>query len=243
MKDWHAFLLHFESTLDTEVGPRVSVYDLEAIQKKKDETAKELVACIYQMAARACIGNGSTAAIEFEVQCRFIKAITDDKIELRQRLLAAPLTVTTSELLTIAEGYYAVEHRAQQMCSGGTKSVMLSIEEHPTGKDNPNKHKGNHRMVQTVVTTKNKNLDVLIAQLMSLYATNVDTLDTGKQNAEEVSLLTGSPTSPNPPGSTDNKGRKVGLTLLILMNMTANMMRSTCTQSMKILMRLRWMTW
>ena len=82
-KDWHAFLLHFESTLDTEVGPRVHVYDLEAIWKKKDETAKELVAHIHQMAARALIGDGSTASIEFEVQCRFITDITDEEIELR----------------------------------------------------------------------------------------------------------------------------------------------------------------
>ena len=59
------------------------MYDLEAIQKKKDETAKELVAHIHQMAARAHIGDGSNAAIEFEVQCRFIRAITDDEIELR----------------------------------------------------------------------------------------------------------------------------------------------------------------
>ena len=121
---------------------------------------------------------------------------------------------------------------------------MLSIQENPTGKDNPNKHRGNHRMVQTVVTVqKGTNLDVLIAQLMSLYATNMDTLDTGKQNAEEMPLLAGSLTRPNPPQGTDTKGRKVGLTLLISMNMTANMMRSTCTQSMIILMRLRWMTW
>ena len=84
---------------------------------------------------------------------------------------------------------------------------------------------------------------MLIAQLVSPYATNVDTLDTGKQNAEEVPLLAGSVTRPNQPGGTDNKARKVGLTLLILMNMTANMMRLTCTQSMMILMRSRWMTW
>ena len=32
-KDWCAFLLHFEYTLDTDVGPRVCVYDLEAIWK------------------------------------------------------------------------------------------------------------------------------------------------------------------------------------------------------------------
>ena len=64
-KDWCAFLLHFKSTLDTEVGPRVCVHDLEAICKKKDKTAKELAAHICQMAARAHIGDGSTAAIEF----------------------------------------------------------------------------------------------------------------------------------------------------------------------------------
>ena len=37
-QDWHAFLHNFESTLDTEVGPWVRVYDLEAIRKKKDES-------------------------------------------------------------------------------------------------------------------------------------------------------------------------------------------------------------
>ena len=73
--------------------------------------------------SQARIGDGSTAAIKFEVQCRFIRAITDDKIELRRRLLAAPLTATTNELLTIAESYYAVERGAQQMSSSGTKSV------------------------------------------------------------------------------------------------------------------------
>ena len=99
------------------------MYDLEAIQKKKDETTKELVACIHHMAARAHKGDGSTVAIEFEVQCRFIRAITDDETELRQRLLAAPLTAMTNELLTIAESYYAVECGAQQMSSSGTKSV------------------------------------------------------------------------------------------------------------------------
>ena len=45
-QDWQAFLQHFESTLDTKVGPRVRVYDFEAIHKKRDETACELVACI-----------------------------------------------------------------------------------------------------------------------------------------------------------------------------------------------------
>ena len=119
-QDWQAFLCHFESTLDIEVGPRVKVYDLEAICKKRDETACELVACIQQMASQAHNRNGSVAANEFEVQHRFIRAITDDEIELQCGLLAAPITATTNELLTIAESYYAVECGAQMMSSSGT---------------------------------------------------------------------------------------------------------------------------
>ena len=68
---------------------------------------------MWQMASQAQIGDGSVAAIEFEVQHRFIRAITDDEIELWCRLLGAPLTATTNELFTIAESYYAVEHGAQ----------------------------------------------------------------------------------------------------------------------------------
>ena len=105
------------------MGPCVHVYDLEAVRKKHDKTAHELVARIHQLASQAHIRDGSTAAIEFEVQQCFIQAITDEEIELRCRLLAAPLTATTNELLTIAEGYYAVEHGAQQMSSGGNTSV------------------------------------------------------------------------------------------------------------------------
>ena len=67
-EDWQAFLHHFETTLNTEVGPHVCVYDLEAIRKKHDETACELVARIHQLASQAHIGDGSTTAIKFEVQ-------------------------------------------------------------------------------------------------------------------------------------------------------------------------------
>ena len=130
------------------------------------------------------------------------------------------------------------------MSSSGTKSVNAVH----TGKPY---RKGQSKQMQRKPQTgsdcgnckKSTNLDILIAWLMSPYATNVDTLDTGKQNAEEGPLLAGSLTRPNPPGGTDNKGRKVVPTLLISMNMTANMMRSTCTQSMIIMMRLRWTTW
>ena len=50
-EDWQAFLHHFETTLDTEVGPHVHVYDLEAIRKKHGETAHELVASVCQLAS------------------------------------------------------------------------------------------------------------------------------------------------------------------------------------------------
>ena len=79
------------------------MYDLESIRKKHDKTACELVARICQLASQAHIGDGSTASIKFEVQRCFIQAITDEEIELRCRLLAATLTATTNELLTIAE--------------------------------------------------------------------------------------------------------------------------------------------
>ena len=75
------------------------------------------------MASHAHIGDWSARAIKFEVQWCFIRAINDDDIEIRCRLLASPLTATNNELLTIAESLYAVEHGAQHMSVGGSKSV------------------------------------------------------------------------------------------------------------------------
>ena len=151
-QDWQAFLCHFESTLDTRVGPRVRVYDLEAIHKNRDETAHELVAHIQQMASWAHIGDGSVAAIEFEVQCRFIKAITDDEIELQCRLLAAPLTTTTNEVFTIAENYYAVEHWVHLMSSSwrSVNAVQASNTHHLKGQ-----HKPQHQKKQNTSTCGN----------------------------------------------------------------------------------------
>ena len=72
------------------------------------------------MVSHAQIGDWSARSTEFEVHWHFIRAINDDEIELRCRLLA-PLTATTNELLTIAERLYAVEHGAQHMSVGGSK--------------------------------------------------------------------------------------------------------------------------
>ena len=220
------------------------MYDLEAIRKKKDETAKELVAHICQMAARARIGDGSTAAIEFEVQRRFIRAITDDEIELRRRLLAAPLTATTNELLTIAESYYAVERGAQQMSSSDTKSVNAVHTGKPYRKG---QSKQTQRKPQNVSDCGNctKKHKPGRANCPARGSVCNKCGHTGHWQAKcrGGAPLAGSLTRSNPPKGTDNKERRVGLTLLILMNMTVNMMRSTCTQSMMILMRSRWMTW
>ena len=76
-----------------------------------------------QMASCVHIGDGSARAVELEVQQCFIRAINDDEIELRHRILAAHLTAKTNELLTIAESFYTVEDGAQHMGVGGSKSV------------------------------------------------------------------------------------------------------------------------
>ena len=91
------------------------------------------------MASQVHIRDGSVAAIDFEVHCRFIRVITDDEIELQCRLLASPLTVTTNELLTFAESYYAVEHGAQQMSSSGRSfnAVQASNTHHWKGQHEP----------------------------------------------------------------------------------------------------------
>ena len=75
--DPEKFLNYLESTLDDEISPQVWVYELEDIKKRSDESIDELVDRICQLTCHAQIGNGSNAAIEFEVQCRLIPAIPD----------------------------------------------------------------------------------------------------------------------------------------------------------------------
>ena len=67
---------YIEGTLDNEISLRVCVYELEDITKRSDKSIDELVDQIHQLACRAQMGNGSDAAIEFEVQCRLIRAIS-----------------------------------------------------------------------------------------------------------------------------------------------------------------------
>ena len=66
------FLDYIESMLDDEISPWVHVYKLEDITKRSDESIDELVDRICQLACRAQIGNGSDAAIEFNVQAGWL---------------------------------------------------------------------------------------------------------------------------------------------------------------------------
>ena len=81
------FLDYLESTLDDEISPCVRVYELEDINKRTDETIDALIDRICQLACHTLIGDGSDAAVKFEVQCRLIHAIPDGDIELQKGLL------------------------------------------------------------------------------------------------------------------------------------------------------------
>ena len=82
-----SFLNYLESTLDDEISPCVTVYELEDVKKRTDDTIDALIDCICQLAHHALIGDGSEAAVEFKVQCRLIHAIQGGNIELWKKLL------------------------------------------------------------------------------------------------------------------------------------------------------------
>ena len=112
------FLDYIQSTLDDKISPQVHVYELEDITKRSDESIDELVNQTCQLAQRAQIGDGSDAAIEFEVQCRLIRAIPDAEIELCKQLLKVSCDKRVSHLLEICRTYYAVESGVAAMCAG-----------------------------------------------------------------------------------------------------------------------------
>ena len=112
------FLDYMESTLDDKISLWVHVYELEDITKRSDESIDELVDQICQLTHRAQIGNGSDAAIEFEVQCRLIRAIPDDNIELCKQLLKVSHDKKVPHLLEICRTYCTVESGVAAMCAG-----------------------------------------------------------------------------------------------------------------------------
>ena len=121
------FLDYIESTLDDEISPWVHAYKLEDITKRSDESINELVDQICQLTHRAQIGNGSDAAIEFEVQHRLICVIPDTDIELCKQLLKVSHNKKVSHLLEICRTYFAVESGAAAMCAGHVVHAVCHI--------------------------------------------------------------------------------------------------------------------
>ena len=116
--DPEKFLNYLKSTLDDEISPWVCLCELKDIKKRSDESIDELIDRICQLAHCVQIGDGSNAAIEFEVQCRLIGAIPDANIGLQKELLKVSCKKKVSHLLEISHTYYAVKSGAAAMCAG-----------------------------------------------------------------------------------------------------------------------------
>ena len=87
----------------------------------------------------ALIGDGSDAAVMFEVHHRLIHAILDGDIELWKELLKVSQDKGVYHLLEICHAYYAIESRAAAMCAGKTISEIQKshqpqkqLQKHPT---------------------------------------------------------------------------------------------------------------
>ena len=93
-------------------------------QKRTDETLDALIDHICQLTHHALIGDGSDAAVEFEVQCKLICAIPHGDIELWKELLKVSWDKSVSHLLEIFQTYYAVESGVVAMCAGKTINVV-----------------------------------------------------------------------------------------------------------------------
>ena len=135
--DLERFLDYLESTLDDEISPQIWIYELEDVKKRSDESVDKLIGRICQLTHHAQIGNGSDAAIEFEVQCRLIWAIPDANIELWKELLKVNHDKKISHLLEISCTYYAIESRAAVMCAG--KAIHPLHQGHQPKRNKPQK--------------------------------------------------------------------------------------------------------
>ena len=118
------FLDYIESTQYDEISPSVRVYELEDVKKRTNETTDALIDCICQLACCALIGDGSDAAVEFEVQSRLILAIPDGDIELWKELLKVSQDKSVSHLLEICHTYCGIESGAAGMCAGKVITVV-----------------------------------------------------------------------------------------------------------------------
>ena len=113
-----------KSTLDDEISSHKRVYELEDVKKRTDGTVDTLIDCVCQLALHALKGDGSDAAVEFEVQQRLICAIPDGDMELQKDLLKVSQENGVSHLLEICHIYYAIESEAAAMCAGRTINAV-----------------------------------------------------------------------------------------------------------------------
>ena len=133
-------LLYLESTLDDQMSCHIRVYKLEDIMKRTDETNDALVNHICQLACHALIGDGSNAAVEFEVQCRMIHAIWDSDIELWKEFLKVSHDEGVSHVLEISHTYCAIESGAPVMCASKTINAVQKSDQplkHPQMQSSP----------------------------------------------------------------------------------------------------------
>ena len=173
------FLDYIESMLDDEISSQVHVYELGDITKRSDESIDKLVDQICQLAQRAQIGDGSDAAIEFEVQCRLIWATTDANIELQKQLLKVSHDKRVSHLLEICRTYHAVE-------SGCVRDIWYMLYAMPTRHMIPSHWHPTHHALTASINTLLVETNAL---LMTWHAKVVERRVTGEQNAEAVTPL------------------------------------------------------
>ena len=133
--DLEKLLDYRESTLDDEISPQVQVYELEDIKKRSEESVNKLIDRICQLTLCAQIGNGSNAAIKFEVQCRLIWAIPDADIKLQKEPLKVSCKKKVSHLLKISCMYYTIEPGANGMYAG--KAIHTLCQGCPPQKNKP----------------------------------------------------------------------------------------------------------
>ena len=133
------FLDYLESTMDDEISPNIRVHELEDVKKRTDETIDALIDHICQLACHALTGDGSDAAVEFEVQHRLIHAIPDGDIKLQKKLLKVCGDKGVSHILKICHMYYPVPVKpaAAAMCAG--KAINAVQKSHQPQKQ-PQKH-------------------------------------------------------------------------------------------------------
>ena len=131
------FLDYLESTLDDEISAHVRVYELEDVKKRTDEIIDALIDCICQLAHGALIGDGSDAAIEFEVHCRLIHAIPDGDIELWKELLK--VSPRHGCLTSTGDLPYILYHKVCSCCNVCWQNHQCSTEIPLTSKQ-PQKH-------------------------------------------------------------------------------------------------------